>query len=299
MKLVAIALSTVLMFTAAGFAQSQSNTQGAKRLFDDTSTGVRLGGGSETKPSPRPSDSTSTAPQPAPAPKPSTPDVTGVMYYVEVIQPSGQALRVNTNRVFHSGERIRFHVLSNVTGRLTILQSENNSPFLPLFPTPQLRGGDNRVEQGKETVIPMAFDNKPSDIRLLLMLVADSTTATPEAQTATTQKPAAAPAPAPTPAPAAPAPGPASTQPPRTAPQAPPIARASTDGLPPLAKREGPITEDEIRAMLRRQTASKGLKIEVDEAPARAATYVVSDTRQEANMPPGTVAVEVRLNHQP
>jgi hypothetical protein len=296
MKLVAIALSAVFMFAAAGFSQSQSNTQGAKRLFDDTSTGVRLGG-SEPRPAPRPGGSTSPAPQPSPAPQAATPEVTGLMYYVEVVQPSGQALRVNTNRVFHSGERIRFHVLSNVTGRLTILQSENNGAFLPLFPTPRLRGGDNKVEQTKDTVIPMVFDNKPSDIRLLLMLVADSTAAAPAGQTASTQKPPATPAAAPTPAPS---PGPASTPPPRTSPPAPVAQQAANDALPfPIAKREGPMTEDEIRSILRQQTGSKGLKVEVDDSPSQAATYVVSDVRQQANAPAGTVAVEVRINHQP
>jgi hypothetical protein len=282
MKLAAIVLSTVVTFTTIGYAQNQTNTPGAKRLFNDTSTAVRLGAEPERRPAARSgAPAGGGATQPTPAPQPNTADVTGLMYYVEVIQPSGQALRVNTSQVFHSGQRIRFHVLSNVTGRLTILQSENGGALLPLFPIPQLRGGDNRVEQGKETVIPMAFDNRPGNIRLLLMLVADGVSQPTRAAL---------------PPPSAPTP----TTTPRPAPQqAPPITQRASNDPPPLANRPAPVTEDEIFNTLKRQTGSKALMIEVDESPSQAATYVVVDARQQANSPAGTVAVEVRLNHQP
>jgi hypothetical protein len=51
--------------------------------------------------------------------------------------------------------------------------------------------------------------------------------------------------------------------------------------------------------MLRRQATSKALKIEVDDTPSSPAVYTVNDTRQDPNMPSGTVAVEARINHQP
>ena len=294
MKFVAIAAAAILMFTAVGVAQNQNNnTAGAKRLFYDTTTGVRTGGGPEPRPAPRGGGQPgagggSTQPAPAP-PKPG--EVTGLMYYVEVIQPTGQALRVNTSRVFHSGERLRFHIMSNVSGKLTILQSENDGPLLPLFPNPQLRGGDDRVEQGKETIIPMVFDNRPGNIRLLMMLVADGAAQPVRTQASTTT---ANPPPSTTTQTATPAPTP------RPSPQqTAPVTQQASNSVPPSAKPRGPITEEEIRARLRQQTGSKALRIEVDESPSEAATYVVVDSRQQPSAPAGTVAVEVRFNHQP
>ena len=169
MNLRTIALVTVMSIASNGFAQGQGNTTGAKQLFVDTTTGVTLTGAPNRPVAPRPGGGT------APAPRPGT-EVTGLMYYLEVVQPNGQALRVPASRTFRSGERIRFHVTGNVNGRLSILQSENGGNFLPLFPNAQLRGGDDRVESGKEIVIPMRFDNNPGNIRLLLMLMADNAT---------------------------------------------------------------------------------------------------------------------------
>ena len=57
--------------------------------------------------------------------------------------------------------------------------------------------------------------------------------------------------------------------------------------------------ESDMRAQLDRQSGSKALQIEVDEKSAQPATYVVVDARRENNYPAGTVAVEVKLTHQP
>ena len=139
MKFVAIAVAAILMFTAVGVAQNQDNNTAGAKTLDDATTGVRTGGGPEPRPAPRGGGQPGTgggSTQPAPAP-PKPGEVTGLMYYVEVIQPTGQALRVNTSRVFHSGERLRFHVMSNVSGKLTILQSERRRrPVAATVPEP-------------------------------------------------------------------------------------------------------------------------------------------------------------------
>jgi hypothetical protein len=289
MKLTAIAVSAVLTFAAPGFSQQkQDNKPGAKQLFRDTSTGVSIVSGPEKRPPGRSGQPNNPAPQTPPASQKPNTDVTGLMYYVEVIQPSGQALRVNTTRIFHNGERIRFHVLSNVSGRLTILQSENDGAFLPLFPHPQLRGGDNRVEQGKETVIPMQFDNRPGNIRLMLMLVADGAAGSNQQTASNTAKPSGGNTPV-------------STTPQQTRPANPqtPVQTASNNGGSSSGRPQAPLTPEEIRAVLGKLSGSKALKIETDESPTEAARFTVVDRREDRDMPAGTVAVEVRLTHQP
>lgn len=307
MKLAAMALSCTLAFAASGIAQTKDDTSGAKKLFYDTTTGAAVsGGGPQARPaSPAPSNRGTAAPAPpaataAPA-GPAAAGVTGLMYYVEVIQPNGQAVRVNSDQVFHTGQRVRFHVLSNLSGKLTILQSENGEAFSPLFPNPQLRGGDDRVEGGKDTVIPMVFDNRPGNIRLLLMLVADGASAASPVQAAAAAPARVPAAPAPAPAPAGPTPtrgaAAAPVALPRPAQPAPPVTLQASNDAP--AARRSPLSEADIRAVLGSQANSKGLKIEVDQSAAQAATFVVVDAREQRDVTPGMVAVEVRLTHQP
>ncbi len=273
-----------MFFAALGVSQDNS-TAGAKQLFFlDVTTGNKLPGNTVPKP---------TIPRP-PAPRPMAqkpPEVTGLMYYIEVVQPNGQALRVSTNRQFHNGERIRFHVLSNTGGRLTMLQSENGGAFMPLFPHPQLRGGDDRVEREQDTVIPMRFDNKPGNLRLMVMLAADGTpqAAAREAMASNGGKPSPAQLPDP--------------------PLQQGTSQGSLGGLTPEQKKKleadagkvrVPFSEREVRAQLDRQTARpKSLVVEMDEDQAKPAKFVVVDSRRDSGATPGMVAVEVKLDHQP
>jgi hypothetical protein len=251
---------------AAGLAWAQSE-QGAKALFHDSTSGVTLQSPGAPKPTPRPTTTTSTTTSTRPAsPKPAP--VTGLMYYVELLQPSGEALRVNTTRGFRSNDRIRFHVLSNVSGRLAILQSENGGAFEPLFPHPQLRGGDDRVESGVETVIPMRFDSRPGKIKLLMMVTAASAPQPPQERRSEA------------PAPSVPRP------------QAPYDPRA------PIGKPRPP-DEGQILAQIRLQqgAGSKGLKVETDDSPKQAAQYAVSVASPESKLPAGVVAAELEMTH--
>jgi hypothetical protein len=268
---IAAVLSAPLIFAAMG--QAQNSTAGAKQLFYDTTTGVQLPGNMPPKPGPR----KTTNPGPGPL-KP--PEVTGLAYYIEVIEPSGQIKWVPDTRRFRSGERIRFHVESKTAGRLTILQSENGAPFATLFPHPQLRGGDDRVEAGQDTVIPMRFNDKPGNLRLMLMVVSDGAAAPPREPVASgggtplhTQRP----------------------DPP--AQPVPPVERY--DPKAPMRRPPSPFAEGEVRAQLHRQAGSKALVIEIDENPVKPMKFVVNDARRDPAATSGMVALEVKLDHQP
>ncbi len=111
--------------------------------------------------------------------KTALPAVTGVMYYLELLRPSGELTRVNSDHVFHSGDRIRLHLSSNIDGNLIIFQSEDGSEPQVLFPSPKLADGSARVTKGSDVVLPspkawFKFDDHPGQILLRLKLSADS-----------------------------------------------------------------------------------------------------------------------------
>src|SRR5438552_855794 len=89
----------------------QTPEKGAKALFLDTQNGhVAL----PKVPAPLRAASSSFKPSDSVQ----VPAITGVMYYLELLQPDGQLVRVTSSRVFHSGEKVRLHVTSNVDGAL-------------------------------------------------------------------------------------------------------------------------------------------------------------------------------------
>ena len=109
------------------------------------------------------------------------PVVTGLMYYVELLRPNGELARVNSDHIFHSGDRIHLHLESNIDGNLVIYQSEDNSSPEVLFPSPRVGDGSGRVAKGTDVVLPSSkawfrFDDHPGRIVLSLKLSADQTT---------------------------------------------------------------------------------------------------------------------------
>ena len=246
---------------------------GAKVLFGDRSSGVSIQGGGQRTPTTAPKTRTTAGTRPpAQAPVPltpvstaaATPDVTGLRYWIELSTGQGAPQRVAANRVFHSGERIRLHVESNIDGELVILQSQDGGKFERLFPNRD--GVSGRVEKFKDSSFPskegwFRFDNQPGDIRVMMMLQADT-----------------------------PAPAPAAAPRNSGAPAPVQLARASREDMDQVMQR--------MRGQLDRQNSSKALVVENDTASAEPAHYVVVDTRRAANVDRGVVAAEMRLVHK-
>lgn len=160
-----ILLSAGMIVSFSLFAQ-QEPPKGAKVLFLDTQSG-RMTMPKVSRSSPKPSSNSLDVPA-----------ITGLMYYLELVTPSGELVRVNSNRTFRSGEKFRLHVSSNIDGWLTILQSQDGGRFEKLFPTSSLPGSASNIRKGVDTVLPAAggwfkFDERPGEIRLLMMLTAE------------------------------------------------------------------------------------------------------------------------------
>lgn len=168
-------ISILFLAAAAAFTQQPSAQQIYRSMvFDPTSgAGVGVDSGGGKVPGQRPPR----------ALKPETHTQTnagGLMFYVELIKPNGERMRVNTSRVFHTGERIQLHVQSNVNGRLYILDKEKDGTSTVLFPDKRIKDGDDRVVAGIDMVIPSAtqffeLDKKVGTERLMVFLNSDST----------------------------------------------------------------------------------------------------------------------------
>jgi len=97
----------------------------------------------------------------------------GVKYWIELEKADGDILRVSADHSFHSGDRIRLHLASNVKGKLVIMQKEDNGQFGLLFP--KSAAADNTVMSLQEQAIPsdtrwFRFDNNPGQLTLMVMV---------------------------------------------------------------------------------------------------------------------------------
>lgn len=166
MKILCIAAFAALL----AYPQT-GNPSGAKALFFSADSGK---------------ETLSTAVKPAgrhahgqPSATNSRATITGLKYYIELERPDHRLRKVNSNHVFHSGDRIRLHVTSNVDGHLVIFQQQGNEPEERLFPSSQLSDASDLIRSHVDTVLPsphswFIFDEHPGQIRLTLLLIAQA-----------------------------------------------------------------------------------------------------------------------------
>lgn len=96
-------------------------------------------------PAPKPSAPiVRTAAQTAPMPSTGEPPL-GLRYTLLKINPDGSTLEAPTDTVFHSGERIRFSIEPNASGYLYIVLQGSSGTWKPMFPSPEIEDGNNRV----------------------------------------------------------------------------------------------------------------------------------------------------------
>lgn len=97
----------------------------------------------------------------------------GIAYWVEWERPGAAPTRIAdpSRFVFRSGERIRFHVKTNVPGYLYVMNRGASGRDTMLFPSAGMSDRLNRMEGQKEYAIPprgwIVFDNQPGEEMLL------------------------------------------------------------------------------------------------------------------------------------
>lgn len=230
---------------------AQTSEKGAKAIFFDTQTGA-MAIPSVTRTFHRASNVGPTkAVERVPA-------ITGLMYYLELLQPDGQLIRVTSTHAFHSGDKVRLHVTSNVNGSLLILQSQDGNAFQELFPSSKVAKGTDKIVKATDTVLPgpnawFQFDEHPGDIQLLILLRAQ---AVPDAEGRSTV--------------------------------AGNTSRAVSVNTQAYA----------IKDLEQKQEGSKGLQIETDASPQQPSEFRVVDSRADPSLPAGEIVVQVKLTHR-
>ena len=195
-----LAITIACSFAAASIAGSTD--KGAKAIFIDSTSGSTIRSqapapATTAKPNRRKPNTSSNKPVartsvPAPAPQPAQ-EVSGLMYYVELMSANGETSRVTTDRVFRSGERILLHVVSSIEGDIAVYQRTPSGHAARLFPDDRVANGSGRIEKGVDTILPspsswFRFDNQPGIEELTLVLTPRNASA--EAQRAHSAAPA-------------------------------------------------------------------------------------------------------------
>jgi hypothetical protein len=98
---------------------------------------------------------------------------TGVQYWIELHRGS-KVSRVNNKTAFRSGDKIRFHVKSNVDAFAYILLKEGSGGEQAVLFPDAAHNDETKVVHGKDYSLPaegfLTFDNNPGTERLLLLL---------------------------------------------------------------------------------------------------------------------------------
>lgn len=96
---------------------------------------------------------------------------TGVQYSIELIR-DGKRARVTNKYGFQNGDKIRFHLKSNIDGyAYVLLKNGSRGEQSVLFPN---SGDDNKVKRGDDYLIPadgfLTFDENPGTEKVSLVL---------------------------------------------------------------------------------------------------------------------------------
>lgn len=99
----------------------------------------------------------------------------GLRYSILRNGGEGDYREVPPDTVFRSGDRIRVSVEVNDRGYLYIAMKGASGTWRVLFPTADIDGGNNRVDSGRQFVIPsapgrFAFDQQPGEERIFIVL---------------------------------------------------------------------------------------------------------------------------------
>lgn len=163
-------LLAIILTLASSMVSAQQ--RGAKAIFVDTTSGATVEGSAPPQPNAKPSGQkprrhASATPSPSPA--------VGIMYYIELISPSGQTSRVTADRTFRSGERILLHLRSSIDGDVEVFQREPDGGHTRLFPDGRVNGGSAFIKKNVDTVIPapsawFRFDDQAGTEQLIVVL---------------------------------------------------------------------------------------------------------------------------------
>jgi Domain of unknown function (DUF4384) len=111
------------------------------------------------------------------APAPASGTALGLKY--TILKLSGDAMTpVAPNAIFHSGDKIQFSVETNGSGYLYIVGQGSSGTWTPMFPSPEIEGGNNHVEGFHSYTFPnrqhYTFDTQAGDEKVFIIFSRDA-----------------------------------------------------------------------------------------------------------------------------
>ncbi len=106
------------------------------------------------------------------APSPATGTPLGLKYII-LKSSSGQMVEIPADTTFHAGDRIQLNVETNSTGYLYVISQGSSGAWKPIFPSPEVAEGNNRVEAFHQYTLPpksrLLFDEQTGTEKLFVV----------------------------------------------------------------------------------------------------------------------------------
>jgi hypothetical protein len=171
------------------FGQQDAKKLTARELFysaaESPPAPAHKTGKTAAKPKPVQHKSASASDESAATPSPSVPVVMaayrpqgdhsalGLRYTILKKSADGQA-EVSTEAVFHAGDRIRLAIEANDDGYLYVVNRGSSGTWKLLFPSPEIKNGDNHIQRRVRYEIPagytFTFDEQAGEEKLFVVL---------------------------------------------------------------------------------------------------------------------------------
>jgi hypothetical protein len=106
------------------------------------------------------------------APVPASGPALGLRYTI-LKMVGGEMQEVPPSTVFHAGDRIQFSVQTNSPGYLYIISQGSSGTWKPIFPSPEIADGNNRVQEWLAHTMPpkrLIFDEQTGTEKLFIVL---------------------------------------------------------------------------------------------------------------------------------
>lgn len=84
----------------------------------------------------------------------------GLGYTLYMRNSMGDAVRVDPEREFHSGDGVRLSMESNTDGYLYVFHTENDGPPTLIYPDARINDGDNEMEAHVPYEVPSPFEDR-------------------------------------------------------------------------------------------------------------------------------------------
>src|SRR6185503_2142448 len=111
--------------------------------------------------------------RPATAPAPVSGPPLGLRYTVLKRSLAGME-EVPVNTIFRAGDKIQLKVEANIPGYLYIISQGSSGTWKPMFPSPEVEEGNNRVDGWRAYTMPpksvMTFDEQKGDEKIFIIL---------------------------------------------------------------------------------------------------------------------------------